>query len=80
MLLSLFWITRVSRLSRTFIIYKPHVPTIVGTAGICGMIRRRPIVFDVLLMLLGEMVQTVVGDQQSSSRMVWFKRKEYAYY
>jgi hypothetical protein len=44
------------------------------------MIRRRSIVFDVLLMLLGEMVQTVVGDQQSSSRMVWFKRKEYAYY
>jgi len=32
------------------------------------------------LMLLGVMVQIVVGDQQSSSCMVWFKRKECAYY
>jgi hypothetical protein len=44
------------------------------------MIRRRSIVFEVMLMLLGVMAQIVVGDQQSSSRMVWFKRKEYAYY
>ncbi len=60
---------------KSLVIYLKHVPTTKGTAGYADVraFLERMMSF---MALLGIMIQIVVGDQQSFSRMVWLKRME----